>query len=89
MRITKKTLIKTVDEITDFLMQSNQDLLQAELEENYEQCDFIQTAIYLFISNKATLLAEAGKTTYKVIFDRLKDQSDYIFKTLKERSEQA
>lgn len=71
-----------IDETTDFFITANKDLLTAQIEENYEQCSLIQTAIYLYIQNISMLLADATGANQKDLFQRFKDQSDYCFQSM-------
>ena len=73
-------------EICEFLVTSNNDLVLAENQQLYEQCDLIQTAIHLFLANYSQLLA-TKKVPASMIFTCLEEQSKFCFDSIKEKYE--
>jgi len=53
------------------------------MEENYEQCSFIQTAIDLYLENIALMISEKSTKPLEEIYNVIREQSDLIFLTLK------
>lgn len=85
----KNTEELIADEIAQFLVSANKDLVQAEMEENYEQCALIQTAIHLKMANEAHMI-HTYNTGYTLnqIFYKLKYNSDWIYNAIKEKFSQ-
>lgn len=70
------------NEIAEFLVQANKDLVIAEQAEQFEQCELIQTAIHLYLQNHAILLATQERPT-SFVFNILQEQSKYCFGEIK------
>jgi len=84
---TQKKENKKADEISQFLLTANQDLIKAENDEQYEQCALISTAINLYMTNEAYDLSEKDERyTQPQLFKFFKIESDYIYRELKKNN---
>lgn len=84
MRTQKPKEELLADEVAEYLIKANLDLVEAEDAEAYEQCALITTAINIYLTNEAMAISQfnTGYTTQQ-IFQILKDQNEFIYTELK------
>jgi len=84
--IKKAMMLDMKQETVDFMIASNKDLVQSEIDEQYEQCSLIATSINLWLNNQANVLAEFNSgMTRNEIFKILKENSDFVYESMKEK----
>lgn len=67
------------DEIVDWLLQANYDLVFALADEDYETAAGIRDAIENFIQLQSEIIAKISKTTQEHAYETLSNNSQYMF----------
>lgn len=79
METQKIDFDKVYDDLVVFIVEANKDLAIAQVEENYEQCALIQTAIDLRLHNDSVMLSAYNGKPIPEIFNMLKAESNHTF----------
>lgn len=77
------------DEIANWLIDANLDLMDALDLEDYKQCIFLRDTIEDFINVNSEIIQRflAPNKDLKEIINELKNQNEYIFQKIKEKKE--
>jgi hypothetical protein len=73
------------EEITNFLIETNLELYNAEKNEKYEFCSEVKEILMVFINDTSRVLSKETNVSMQKLYSHFHNQNDYIHQMIREQ----